>query len=198
MQRRSRFALVVLATVVALTVSSCWQIRRAVINEWQIAGSERARVTLDLAKDSPTTMAVGYPFVMVGYSNLRNAGRQWDLLGNFGGKETGVKDPSLKQAMLNGDATCNVGGASIVDIASGYTTWVAFRMSSEIDLSTTGDNAILRFKHALGVGAGVAAPAQGSFFYVTGIYGDDGDLIAEPGEVVCQSVYNGTIAIVAP
>lgn len=198
MQRRARLTLVVLATVVALVMSSCWQIRRAVVNEWQISGNERARVTLDLAKDNPETAAVGYPFVMVGYSNLRNAGRQWDLLGNFGGKAQGVKDPSLKQAMLNGDATCNVGGASIVDIASGYDTWVAFRMSSEIDLSTTDDNAILRFKHALGVGTGVTAPDQGSFFYVSGIYGDDGDLIAEPGEVVCQSVYSGTIAIVAP
>jgi hypothetical protein len=190
--------LVVLATVVALVMSSCWQIRRAVINEWQLSGNERARVTLDLAKDNPETILEGYPFVMVGYSNLRNAGRQWDLLGNFGGKQTGAKDPSLKQALLNGDATCNVGGASIVDIASGYDTWVAFRMSNEIDLSTTDDNAVLRFKHALGVGAGVAAPAVGSFFYVTGVYTDDGDLIAESGEVICQSVYNGTIAIVEP
>jgi hypothetical protein len=198
-RNRSRLTLLVLAIVMALVLSSCWQIRRVGVNKWQITVSERATVTLDLAKASPENDQDGYPFVMAGFTDgLRNAGKKWDVQGNFGGPETGVKDNSLKQSVLNGDAICNVGSATFAEFSSGYSTWIALRTSNTIDLATAGDDEILRFKHSLGVAAGATVPSVQSFFYVSGIWVDDGDLVAEPGEVLCQSSYNGSMNLVAP
>ena len=199
MRKRSRLTLVVLAVVMAMVLSSCWQIRRVGVNTWEITVSDTATVTLDLAKDVPDQDTVGYPFVIVGFSsNLRNAGKKWDAQGNFGGPETGVKDQSLKVSLLADEGFCSIGGALMSDISSGYTNWVAFRMSSEIDLGTVAAGEILRFKHSLGVAAGATVPEQGNFIYITGLWGDDGDLVAEAGETICQWSYNGTIALLSP
>ena len=72
-------------------------------------------------------------------------------------------------------------------------------MSSEIDQGLIGANDILRFKHSLGVASGATVPALGSFIYITGIWADDdGDLVADPGESLCQSMYSGSLSLVAP
>jgi len=198
-RKRSRLTLIVLAVVMAMVLSSCWQIRRVGVNKWVITVSDTATVTLDLAKDLPDQSVVGYPFVLVGFSsNLRNAGKKWDAQGNFGGPETGVKDQSLKLSLLGDEGFCDVGGALISDIASGYSNWIALRMSTEIDLDTVAADAVLRFKHSLGIASGATVPDAGTFIYITGVWGDDGDLVAEAGETVCQSTYNGTLALVAP
>lgn len=196
---RSRLTLMVLAIVMALVLSSCWQIRRVGVNRWEITVSDTATITLDLAKDTSARDTVGYPFVIVGFtSNLRNAGKKWDALGNLGGPETGVKDQSLKVSLLADEGFCSIGGASMSDLTSGVSNWVAFRMSSQVDLATVAADTILRFKHSLGVAAGAALPDEGYFTYITGLWGDDGDLVAEPGETVCQSIYTGTIALRTP
>ncbi|MDJ0960881.1 MAG: hypothetical protein QNJ88_09490 [Acidimicrobiia bacterium] len=199
MQKRSRFTLVVLAVVVALVVSSCWQIRRVRVNKWVITAAETTTVTLDLAKDVPDQDTVGYAFVLVGItSNLRVAGRKWDTLGNFGGFEVGVKDALLKTSLLADEGFCSLGGASLGAAESGYSKWVAFRTSKEIDLSGVAANTILRFKHKLGVAPGATLPDVANFIYITGLWGDDGDLVPEPAETVCQSSYHGTLALAVP
>lgn len=199
MQNRSRLMLMVLAIVMALVVSSCWQIRRVGVNRWEITVSETTTVTLDLAKDVADRNVVGYPFVIVGFSsNLRNAGKKWDAQGNFGGPETGVKDQSLKVSLLADEGFCGVGNAVMSDISGAYTNWVAFRMSDEVDMGAVAADTILRFKHSLGVAAGATVPSAGTFIYITGVWDDDGDLVAEPAETVCQSTYNGTVSIVSP
>ena len=199
MRNRSRLTLLVLAIVMALVLSSCWQIRRVGVNKWQITIAETTTVTLDLAKDDPDSTVVGYPFVLVGFSgDLRNAGKKWDALGNFGGPETGVKDAFLKKSILNDEGLCGVGGAVMSEVKSGYDNWVAFRMSDEIDFATVGDNEVLRFKHSLGVAAGAELGNTEAFIYIAGTFGDDGDLVAEPGETVCQSTYAGTVKVLDP
>lgn len=198
-RKRSRLTLMVLAIVMALVLSSCWQIRRVGVNRWQIDVSETATVTLDLAKDGPATTSEGYPFVLIGFSdNLRNAGKKWDAQGNFGGPESGVKDQALKLSLLGDEGFCDVGGAALSEVESAYANWIALRMSDQFDLATVGDNDILRFKHSLGIASGATVPGTGYFMYISGLFGDDGDLVAEPGETVCQSVYTGAISLVAP
>ena len=109
-----------------------------------------------------------------------------------------MKDQSLKLSLLADDGFCNIGGAALSDVQAGYDNWIALRMSDEIDLDTVGADTILRFKHSLGVAAGATVPSIGNFIYITGLFGDDGDLVAEPGETVCQSVFTGALQIASP
>jgi hypothetical protein len=200
MRTRSRFTLVAAAAVLALLLSSCWQISRVSVNRWVISvdADTKSAVTLDLIKSNPELTSEGYAFLVIGYdsSQMRNAGRTWDTQGNYGGPFSGVKDGSLRNQLLAGSA-CSLGqDTNLSDLEGDFPTWIVFRTANQIDFATVTQDDVLRVKQFFKPANGAITPLPGAFVFVSGWWGDANDNgVVNAFEVQCQATYGGALFV---
>jgi hypothetical protein len=86
-------------------------------------------------------------------------------------------------------SSCNALGVTIEDFAAD--SWVAFR--SEEEVTASGKQA-LTFRHRAGPANNEDA-IQGALLIVSGLWDDDGDLVAEAFEVTCSGFVIAPIQI---
>ena len=143
------------------------------------------RLTIDMRASGDNATSSGFNIVVVGYDNINpRVGRVFDADGNFGGPYTGVVDNGLRNIILAGESGCSVGGIDVSEFSGSFTKWLAFRTPVVID-QTGHDGARHLFQHGIRAGNTSEVDQVGTVAVFTGMWADDGDLVAESGEIAC-------------
>jgi len=175
-----RKRLTVMAGLLALTMvlTGCFTLRSWNWTKYKLAPGNTAVVTATLKPAFPSGSSTGYAVVLVGYKDLvPKEYDKFDTGGNYGGPHEGIRSVSLENFMLS---NCSALGVTIQDFDADQ--WVAFRTEEEV--TATGKKG-LNFKHRAGPASNETA-IQGALLIVSGLWQDDGDLIAEAFEVTCS------------
>lgn len=193
---KTRFRLAALVVVAfALVASACLQIRLiALVGDKALSPGEVATFKIDLYRQSDINDATGYVFLLMGTQDLDFSGTtNFDLKANFGGPFLPVADAALEAFLLASDR-CSASGVSATDVdAANFDDWLVARTGVEIDSSIGGFSQKFRQKAYFAREAGTDNDASGTVVFFAGMWTDDGDGIAEDGEVWCTSVFMTSI-----
>lgn len=131
-----------------------------------------------------STNLTSRPFVMVGRESDESAismsRARFDTLGNFGGPFDMQSDAVMRTVLLSG-GECIQDGVDVADITG--TTWQAFRTSAVVETGANAERTLARLGVKLTFGKGTSDIY--GVKWITGAWADDGDGVAESGELLC-------------
>ena len=178
---RKRMFTITALLALSLMTSACWNIAAARINP---NISEFGKITIDLRPYGSTSTLNEHAFVLVGYSNIDpRVGRVFDKDGNFGGPYDGVKDGTLRAALLGGASTCEIAGVNVSEFSGSATRWEAYRSPGTINQALSDGR--MMFQHGVKKPGGAGAGSIGVVTVFSGMWSDDGDSIPEAAELIC-------------
>ena len=171
--------------VAAMVLSSCWTISAGLVTAKEMSPGGVGKFVLDMRPLDDTSTSVGYPFVLVGYSEIDpRVGRVFDVDGNWGGPWTGTIDGDLVSLLMSGSGVCSVGSNHVSTIESSYTKWLAFRTPVTVSQAGALDPRF-RVEHGIKRPASATNSDTGQLAIFSGTWNDDGDGIPEAAEVGC-------------
>jgi len=180
--------LLALVLVLALVSASCITIKVWKYSKVIVDPGTKVMLTVKMKPLFAGDTFNSIPFVLVGYNDMEpGTFKKLDTDGNYGGPYNAVGDATL--ATL-GKAECLSYGVKAGDFTANE-GWKAYHTGVKVDIT---GKLPLMFRHKVGP-AGDETAIGGATILFSGIWTDDGNGIAETGEIVCSGMVVAPIEI---
>jgi hypothetical protein len=190
--------MLILVLALALLTSGCFQIRLFKIKgRYSLEPGTATAVQLDLY---PVALSLGNAgsrvVILIGLEQLDYHSRsQFDLVGNWGGPMGSTQNDTAEGVLLTA-GECTAYGVDAADMAASYDEWYAFVSNDTVD--TTGITwselaDVFRLRIRVQREAGTDDDSFGNVVVFSAWWMDDGNGVAEAGELVCNSMMASSI-----